>query len=116
MQNTGQEIEKPVGYDCFVKVWNAVFPHVKIREWKSVTGKCHECEMLTKMRHSSKAKCKRAYYKHLHLLHRNHTRGEKLDYYKRTMEAIDPDGETISFIFDGMSSSSTSLPHLQGLN
>ena len=112
----GHAIDKPVSYQHFVKIWNDVFPHVKIREWKSVTGKCSECEMLSKLRHSTMTNAKRQYYKNLHLIHRNHTRGEKLDYYKRIQEAKESDGEVISFIFDGMSSSSTALPNLASLN
>jgi hypothetical protein len=38
--------------------------------------------------------------------------GEKLSYYNRKLEAINSGGKIWSFIFDGMSSSSTQLPYL----
>ena len=57
------------------------------------------------------------YFSHIHSLiyviafnHRNGFRGGKYLYYKRRQEAINSNGETVSLIFDGMSSFSTVLP------
>ena len=34
----------------FGKMWSDLFPHVKIRQFKAVTGKCYTCAMLSDTR------------------------------------------------------------------
>jgi hypothetical protein len=42
-----------VSYSYFVKIWRTNYSHVKIREYKAVTGKCHFCAILTECRAKS---------------------------------------------------------------
>lgn len=112
MKRPGVSLNKALSYVHFTKIWSDVFDNVKIREWKSVSGKCSDCEMLSSMRGRAKSNNERDYYKALHALHRNHTKGEKYEYYKNTIEAIGSDGLVLSLILDGMTSSSTNLPNL----
>lgn len=37
-------------YSNFLKLWDLVFPHVKIRVYKAVTGKCNICAVLSDLR------------------------------------------------------------------
>jgi hypothetical protein len=39
-----------VGLKQFGKMWEDLFPHVKIRQFKAVTGKCYTCAMLSDAR------------------------------------------------------------------
>lgn len=36
-----------LGYDKFLAMWKSQFGHVKIRKFKSVTGKCAECALVS---------------------------------------------------------------------
>ena len=39
-----------IGLSEFGKMWMDLFPHVKIRQFKAVTGKCYTCAMLSDAR------------------------------------------------------------------
>ena len=54
-----QSHEKVYNYESFAKIWREVFPNVKIREYKNVTGKCEICEACKKMMSQSKSRALR---------------------------------------------------------
>ena len=39
-----------LSYQRFVKLWDQLFPHVKIRAYKQVSGKCDTCTRLSALR------------------------------------------------------------------
>jgi hypothetical protein len=47
LTDSGQEA---LSYSSFLNMWHCCFRHVKIREYKSVTGKCKTCTMLAEAR------------------------------------------------------------------
>ena len=42
--------EKALNYSGFLDVWRNNFPHVSIRKYKAVTGKCSFCAVLSDLR------------------------------------------------------------------
>lgn len=38
--------EVPYSYNEFCEMWRNAFPHVRIRQYKAVSGKCDICERL----------------------------------------------------------------------
>jgi len=45
-----EAIFPPLSYKAWRNIWTELFPHVKIREFKQVTGKCQTCTLLTALR------------------------------------------------------------------
>jgi len=93
-----------------------VFPKVKIREYKNVTGKCEICEACKKMMSQSKSKALRVIVRQYKMMHRAYYMGEKLLYYQRRAEASSSNGEVGSIIIDKMGTHATQLPLLSNLN
>jgi len=108
--------EKVYGYDNFTKIWRDVFPKIKIREYKNVTGKCEVCEACKRMMSQSKSKALRVIVRQYKLMHRSFYMGEKLLYYQRRAEAANSNGEVGSIIIDKMGTHATQLPLLSNLN
>jgi hypothetical protein len=95
---------------AFGELWNKCFSHVKIREYKAVTGKCSTCAALSKVRKESKCKETRAYITTLFAYHRSLLMGERMEYHKRIEEAkINPLG-ILSLVSDGMAQIHCQLP------
>lgn len=97
-------------YGQFVHMWKTCFSHVKIREYKAVSGKCLTCELLSRLRQqtrSSRHRQKATYYHHLH---RSAYMGEKLAYYDKRKEAMDMPMCFHSTITDGMAKTHTRVP------
>jgi hypothetical protein len=44
------EKDEIVTYSYFLRLWETMFNHVRVREYKAVTGKCHYCAVLTALR------------------------------------------------------------------
>ncbi len=63
--------EKVYGYEAFTKIWRDVFPKVKIREYKNVTGKCEVCDACKNLMASSKSKALRIVVRQYKLMHRS---------------------------------------------
>ena len=103
-------------YKSFTKIWRDVFPKVKIREYKNVTGKCEVCEACKSMMSGSRSKAHRILVRQYKILHRAYYMGEKLLYYQRRAEAANSDGEIGSIIIDKMGTHATQLPLLSNLN
>jgi len=59
-----------VNYQEFCSTWNSVFPWVKIREYKAVTGKCWTCFHINEIRKTSSDTSVLLAAKQLHQLHR----------------------------------------------
>ena len=108
--------EKVYGYEAFTKIWRDVFPKVKIREYKNVTGKCEVCDACKNLMASSKSKALRIVVRQYKLMHRSFYMGEKLLYYQRRAEAENSNGEIGSIIIDKMGTHATQLPLLSNLN
>lgn len=111
-----QSHEKVYNYESFAKIWREVFPNVKIREYKNVTGKCEICEACKKMMSQSKSRALRLIVRQYKVMHRAYYMGEKLLYYQRRGEAINSNNEIGSIIIDKMGTHATRLPLLSNLN
>jgi hypothetical protein len=57
-----------VSYQEFSRTWNSVFPWVKIREYKAVSGKCWTCFYINEIRKTSGDSSVLLAAKHLHQL------------------------------------------------
>jgi hypothetical protein len=101
---------------AFLKIWREVFPKVKMREYKNVTGKCAVCDACKNMMRQCRNKSVRIIIREYRLMHRAYYMGEKLLYYQRRAEAVNSNGEIGSIIIDKMGTHATSLPILSNLN
>ena len=108
--------DKVYGYEAFVRIWREVFPKVKIRQYKNVTGKCSVCDACKNMMSKAKSKSMRIIVRQYRLMHRAFYMGEKLLYYERRGEAASSNGEVGSIIIDKMGTHATTLPILSNLN
>ena len=111
-----------VGLTTFDQIWLSSFTHVKIREFKAVTGKCETCALLSLLRKSFRQPHLREEVTNLHYIHRITYMGERKAYADRTMQGM------ISLISDGMAQNHCKMPwkanlkdgdcltqHLQGI-
>ena len=108
-----EQLDEPVfSYDRFIKFIKLLFPHIRIREYKAVSGKCMTCYLLSEKRN---AKNTTPYeQKIVASLARHHRSGfmsERHCYYKRRDEAIN-DNQIMSIIIDGMAQAHNELPWL----
>ena len=101
-----------VSYAQFTFLIRTVFPNVKQRAYKSVTGKCHICERLRSLMKECTLRSDKLMVREYRMLHRNNYIGEKIKYYDRIAEARASQGRVVSFIFDGMSKFRSRLPIL----
>jgi hypothetical protein len=121
--------ETILSLSAFCVMWKTCFQHVKIREFKQVTGKCQTCAVLTLARKTHKDRMDREHLKLLHLAHRSAYMNERLSYYTKRQQAEAQPRKYLSIITDGMQqrhnvlpwwgnidSTSDNLPqHLQGV-
>jgi hypothetical protein len=105
-----------LGYSNFINVWKSCFSHVKIREYKAVSGKCEICAALTDMRRRKLDAASRRYVVELFALHRSMYMGERLTYYHRRNDAFLMPTSYLSMIADGMQQSHCLLPWQGNLN
>ena len=99
----------------FYDLWSACFPHVKIRQYKAVSGKCFVCAALSGMRSAKQDARVREYVRELHAFHRSTYMGERKAYYANIKRALDNPSRYLSIISDGMSQSHTELPWVSNL-
>ena len=109
------EFEEVVSYSYFLKLWDTMFKHVKIREYKSVTGKCHFCAVLTELRAKSKKKIIKQRITDMHALHRVTYMMERQAYYQNVRRSIEDPDNYMSIILDGMSQNHTVLPYIANM-
>jgi hypothetical protein len=103
---------KPLEYARFVEVWDKEFSHVKIREYKAVTGKCDICAKLTGLRKKSQNYAFRQAITDMHALHRVTYMSERRAYRRNITNAMNEPEECMSIILDGMAQNHTNLPYI----
>jgi hypothetical protein len=102
-----------VTYSYFLRLWETMFNHVRVREYNAVTGKCHYCAVLTALRtEGSRKKQVKARVTDMHALHRATYMMERKKYYENMRKAVD---EPESIILDGMAKNHTVLPHIANM-
>jgi hypothetical protein len=100
----------PLCYQAFITLWRTAFPHVKIRAYKQVSGKCYVCLVLGFLRGMFKDETRRSLIKELHAHHRSTYMKERFEYYKRAEKAVNYPTDYFSSISDGMASNKTRCP------
>ena len=95
---------------AFCVLWKNGFPHVKIREYKAVTGKCTHCAILSFLRSTTKNSLWCEEISDLHVLHRVTFMSERKSYYERLWLAITEPQNYMSIIIDGMAQTHTRIP------
>jgi hypothetical protein len=104
-----------VTYSYFLKIWKECFPHVKVREYKAVTGKCQCCTILTELRSKSQKPAVRKRVTNMHAFHRSLYMSERNEYYKKQKQAVDDPSNYMRIIIDGMAQNHTTLPYLANM-
>lgn len=104
--------EAPVSYSVFCRIWKTHFGHVKIREFKAVSGKCQFCAVLSDIRSTTQRREIRQRVTDLHAMHRWTYMSERLVYYTKTVRAFAEPDACMSIIMDGMAQIHTELPYL----
>lgn len=61
----------------------SLFSHVRIREYKNVSGKCTDCALLSTLREKCPDGLRSQYFSYLFLKHREAYMGERLAYNER---------------------------------
>jgi hypothetical protein len=97
-------------YDRFIKLWGDVFPHVKIRVYKQVSGKCDTCTKLSALRIEMHSHLQRAIISELFAHHRTMYMGERSLYYVQRHLACQSPDLYMSIILDGMAQNHCVLP------
>jgi hypothetical protein len=111
MQNINTQYES-YSFPAFCKFWKDYFPHVKVREFKAVAGKCNVCCKLSELRKSSRHKFEKQQLTLLHQLHRSAYMNERMAYNVRKSEGCTLGHIYLSIITDGMAQTHCELPHL----
>lgn len=104
-----------LSYNYFCRIWKEQFPHVKIREYKSVTGKCHFCAILTELRTKSQKREVRQKVCDLHCLHRYTYMAERKVYYANILKALTAPADNMSIIMDGAAQNQTVVPWMANI-
>lgn len=99
-----------MNYSYFTRLWKECFQHVKLREYKAVTGKCHTCTSLSAAKRQHLDMATRKYLNELTSLHRSFYMGERIQYYSRRNDAILTPSLYMSIIADGMQQAHCLLP------
>ena len=102
--------ETALSLASFCTMWRHCFQHVKIREFKHVTGKCQTCAVLTLARKTHKDRMSREHLKMLHLAHRSAYMNERISYYGKRQRAMSQPKKFLSIITDGMQQRHNVLP------
>ncbi len=90
--------EECLSIQRFRELWTLLFPHVKVRKFKAVCGKCTTCADLSKARANCGDGPRRQVITELHALHRTMYMGERLEYYNRRILALKYPDEYMSVI------------------
>lgn len=111
-----EAVNKPVCYKEWKRTWREIFPHVKMRIYKQVSGKCHTCATLADLRTKFRHRYLKQMATDLHSFHRDVYMGERQAYYARRKEAIENPDEVFSCIVDGMAQTHSHIPHFGNLS
>jgi hypothetical protein len=104
-----------IGYTTFTRLWDKVFPFVKLRVYKAVPGKCSFCAKLTELRSKTQNREQWKYITYLYALHRVSYMNERKSYYEKQLLAIEYPDKYMSIIFDGMSKHHSQLPYMANM-
>ena len=104
--------KEALSYQNFCKLWHEAFPHVAIRVFKAVCGKCTSCAVLSDLRMRYHSTYVREFVTNFHALHRMTYMSERQVYYAKIWKAVNLPKEYWSCIFDGMAQDHTELPYL----
>ena len=107
---------KPVCYKEWERIWTEIFPHVKMRMYKQVSGKCHTCAALANLRTQFIHPYLKQMATDLHAFHRDMYMGERQAFYERRKEAMENPDEVLSCIVDGMAQTHSHIPHFGNLS
>ena len=77
-----------ISYEEFCKIWDEAFPHVSIRVFKAVGGKCNTCAILSDLRSKWHSTFVREMVTDLHALHRITYMSERQVYYSKIWKAV----------------------------
>lgn len=108
--------ESGLGLVEFCRLWKHCFHHVRIREFKAVTGKCHTCATLGIARKTHRDRMSREHIKLMHELHRSAFMNERISYYIRRDQAKNQPRRYLSIITDGMAQSHCLLPWMGNID
>ena len=93
------------------KIWRDKFPHVSIRKYKQVTGKCWTCYRISSGRRKAENRLIQLYYKKLFLCHRGGCfMLERKQYKKRAAASVSDPTRKLSIILDGMDQNHCRVP------
>ncbi len=99
-------------YSSWLKFWKKVFPHVKVRQWKNVSGKCEHCGIINNGRLVAQSEEEVKAFRKLHLLHKaGNFMLERLAYHMRRQESLN-DSTILSLILDTMDNTHCCVPYL----
>lgn len=107
---------KPVCYKEWERIWADIFPHVKMRMYKQVSGKCNTCAALADLRTQFVHPYLKQMATDLHTFHRDTYMGERHAYYERRKEAMENPDDVLSCIVDGMAQTHSHIPHFGNLS
>jgi len=97
--------------DTFNRKWEIHYPHVFIRKYKLVAGKCATCLLLSRLRKEATTRRALELIKVVHIMHRSMYMNERAAYKARQLEAIQNPTRVCSINLDGMSSDKNDVPH-----
>lgn len=102
-----------LSYSEWLRVWGTVFPFVKVRAYKQVTGKCWVCFHINDGRRRCKDQASKKALKQLHQLHRGGLfMLERNTYKARAKFATANSDRIMSLIIDGMDQQHCLIPHM----
>jgi hypothetical protein len=105
--------ESTVSQTVFEDLWRNLFPHVLLRQWCSIPGKCDTCNEIDTIRRKSSIRSVREAAKQAHVTHRGgHFMLERNAYQTRKLEAVKNPETYLSLVIDGMDQSHSRFPHL----
>ena len=103
--------DDPLEYTRWLRIWETVFPHVRMRAYKQVTGKCWTCYNISEGRRGNKGKVFQKAYQDAHFLHRcGLYMPERMQYKTRANRAREKSNTHASWIIDGMDQNHTRIP------
>jgi hypothetical protein len=101
----------PLSYSEFLDLWLTVYPNVKVKEYKSVSGKCGACAAIFELQKLCTGYEDFQRLEHFKLLHRIEVTTQKAAYYSsRRLAEVEPE-KYMSVIVDGMQQSHSELPY-----
>lgn len=105
--------EPIISLTVFEDLWRNLFPHILLRQWCSIPGKCDTCNEIDTIRRKSTIRSVNEAAKEAHVLHRGgHFMLERQAYQSRKLLAEKNPEQYMSIVIDGMDQSHSRFPHL----